>query len=266
MNIAIVGTGNMGKAILKGLLDNNFPKSNILALTKSSESKDKVSQEFGIKTSNDLSLIKDFDVIILGIKPQSMNEVLIELNKHINNNSLIISLAVGVTTKKIEETLNISQIKVVRAMPNTPALVGKGVTGIAKGTFAGEKELKIANDLLSNVGKVFEVDEKLIDVLAATSGSGPAYYFYVTENLIKAANELGLDKDLAKTLVENTFFGASQLLEQSAEDASELRKKVTSPKGTTLAALEELDKNNFAEIWKKALSAAIKRADEISKS
>jgi pyrroline-5-carboxylate reductase len=151
-------------------------------------------------------------------------------------------------------------------MPNTPALVGKGVTGLAKGANATENDLEIAQKLFLSVGKVVVVDENLIDVVAAASGSGPAYYFYVTEAITQAAIELGLSKDVAQVLVNNTFIGSAHLFENSNEDVSELRKKVTSPKGTTLAALENLDQNNFKEIWKDALTAAIKRAKEISNS
>jgi pyrroline-5-carboxylate reductase len=151
-------------------------------------------------------------------------------------------------------------------MPNTPALVGKGVTGLAKGANATENDLEVAQKLFLSIGKVVVVDENLIDVVAAASGSGPAYYFYVTEAITQAAIELGLSKDVAQVLVNNTFIGSAYLFENSNEDVSELRKKVTSPKGTTLAALENLDQNNFKEIWKDALTAAIKRAKEISNS
>ena len=126
--------------------------------------------------------------------------------------------------------------------------------------------MEIAQKLFLSVGKVVVVYENLIDVVAAASGSGPAYYFYVTEALTQAAIELGLSKDVAQVLVNNTFIGSAHLFENSNEDVSELRKKVTSPKGTTLAALENLDQNNFKEIWKDALTAAIKRAREISNS
>ncbi|MFM9096317.1 MAG: pyrroline-5-carboxylate reductase family protein, partial [Actinomycetes bacterium] len=155
---------------------------------------------------------------------------------------------------------------VIRAMPNTPALVGKGVTGLSKGKNATDKDLEVAQKLFSSVGKVVVVDENLIDVVAAASGSGPAYYFYVTEAITQAAIELGLSKDVAEVIVNNTFVGSAHLFENSNEKISELRNKVTSPKGTTLAALENLDQNKFKEIWKQALQAAIKRAKEISNS
>ena len=265
MKIGFVGTGNMGQAILKGLINSGFSKNDLVAITKTVESSKKIASDFKVYSSNKIEDIKDCDVVFIGVKPQNINEVLPEIKKNISNEALLISLAVGVKTESIEKILE-NQFKVIRAMPNTPALVGKGVTGLAKGKHATDKDLEIAQKLFLSVGKVVVVDENLIDVVAAASGSGPAYYFYVTEAITEAAIELGLSKDVAQVLVNNTFIGSAYLFENSNEDVSELRKKVTSPKGTTLAALEDLDQNNFKEIWKDALTAAIKRAKEISNS
>ncbi|MFZ9702307.1 MAG: pyrroline-5-carboxylate reductase [Candidatus Nanopelagicales bacterium] len=265
MKIGFVGAGNMGQAILKGLIASGLSNNDLLAVTKNLESSKKISQEFKINASNDIQTIKDCDVVFLGVKPQNISEVLPEIKINLKNDALLISLAVGIKTESIEKIFD-NKVKVIRAMPNTPALVGKGVTGLAKGANATENDLEIAQKLFLSVGKVVVVDENLIDVVAAASGSGPAYYFYVTEALTQAAIELGLSKDVAQVLVNNTFIGSAHLFENSNEDVSELRKKVTSPKGTTLAALENLDQNNFKEIWKDALTAAIKRAKEISNS
>ncbi|MFZ9790288.1 MAG: pyrroline-5-carboxylate reductase [Candidatus Nanopelagicales bacterium] len=265
MKIGFVGAGNMGQAILKGLIASGLSNNDLLAVTKNLESSKKISQEFKINASNDIQTIKDCDVVFLGVKPQNISEVLPEIKINLKNDALLISLAVGIKTESIEKIFD-NKVKVIRAMPNTPALVGKGVTGLAKGANATENDLEIAQKLFLSVGKVVVVYENLIDVVAAASGSGPAYYFYVTEALTQAAIELGLSKDVAQVLVNNTFIGSAHLFENSNEDVSELRKKVTSPKGTTLAALENLDQNNFKEIWKDALTAAIKRAREISNS
>ena len=265
MKIGFVGAGNMGQAILKGLITSGFSKDDLLAVTKTLESSKKISQVFKVNASNNIKTIKDCDVVFLGVKPQNIGEVLPEIKISLKNNALLISLAVGIKTESIEKIFD-NKVKVIRAMPNTPALVGKGVTGLAKGANATENDLEVAQKLFFSIGKVVVVDENLIDVVAAASGSGPAYYFYVTEAITQAAIELGLSKDVAQVLVNNTFIGSSHLFENSNEDVSDLRKKVTSPKGTTLAALENLDQNNFNEIWKDALTAAIKRAKEISNS
>jgi len=266
MRIAIVGTGNMGEAILRGLLENLVQKTDITALTKTNQSAEALKSKYGVNTGISISEVTDADVIFIGVKPQSMDEVLPEIGKYAKKDSLIISLAVGVTTATIAKKLKMKKPIVVRAMPNTPSLVGQGVTGLAKGKDALETDLVRAKELLSTIGIVVVVEEKLIDVLAATSGSGPAYYFYVTECLIEAAIANGLDKETAQLLVENTFLGSAELFKQSDDDVITLRNKVTSPKGTTQSAIEYLERKNLRRIWTKAIKAAIKRAKAISKA
>ena len=266
MKIGIVGTGNMGEAILKGLLDNVLKPQDVICVDISKESLDRIAKSYQVVCSAEISAIKDCDVVLLAVKPQNMDEVLPLMGKVISEKTLIISIAVGITSSLIVKNLGIGKAAVVRAMPNTPALVGKGVTGIAKGEFATNAQLTIAKNLLEAVGQVVVVNEDQIDVVAAASGSGPAYYFYVTELLIEAAVSHGLTRDVAQVLVENTFVGSSALFEDSDDDVVELRRKVTSPKGTTQAAIEFLESKDLKSIWQNALGAAIKRAEEISKN
>ena len=256
----------MGEAILKGLLDNVLTAQDIICVDKSQESLDRISKAYQVVCSAEISAIKDCDVVLLAVKPQNMDEVLPLLGKVITEKTLIISIAVGITSSFIVKNLGISKAAVVRAMPNTPALVGKGVTGLAKGEFATDAQLTIAKNLMEAVGQVVVVNENQIDIVAAASGSGPAYYFYVTELLIEAAVSHGLSRDVAQVLVENTFVGSSALFENSDDDVVELRKKVTSPKGTTQSAIEFLESKDLKSIWQNALGAAIKRAEEISKN
>ena len=256
----------MGEAILKGLLDNVLTTQDIICVDKSQGSLDRIAKAYQVVCSAEISAIKDCDVVLLAVKPQNMDEVLPLMGKVISEKTLIISIAVGITSSFIVKNLGISKAAVVRAMPNTPALVGKGVTGIAKGEFATDAQLTIAKDLLEAVGQVVVVNEDQIDVVAAASGSGPAYYFYVTELLIDAAVSHGLSRDVAQVLVENTFVGSSALFENSDDDVIELRRKVTSPKGTTQAAIEFLESKDLKSIWQNALGTAIKRAEEISKN
>ena len=266
MKLGIVGTGNMGEAILKGLLDNVLKTQDIICVDKSQESLDRIAKAYQVVCSAEMSAIKDCDVVLLAVKPQNMDEVLPSMGKVISEKTLIISIAVGITSSFIVKNLGISKAAVVRAMPNTPALVGKGVTGIAKGEFATDAQLTITKNLLEAVGQVVVVNEDQIDVVAAASGSGPAYYFYVTELLIEAAVSHGLSRDVAQVLVENTFIGSSALFENSDDNVVELRRKVTSPKGTTQAAIEFLESKDLKSIWQNALGAAINRAEEISKN
>jgi pyrroline-5-carboxylate reductase len=266
VKIGIVGTGNMGEAILKGLLDNVLTTQDIICVDKSQENLDRIAKAYQVVCSAEISAIKDCEVVLLAVKPQNMDDVLPLLGKVITDKTLIISIAVGISSSFIVKNLGISKAAVVRAMPNTPALVGKGVTGLAKGEFATDAQLTVAKNLMEAVGQVVVVNENQIDVVAAASGSGPAYYFYVTELLIEAAVSHGLSRDVAQVLVENTFVGSSALFESSDDDVVELRRKVTSPKGTTQAAIEFLESKDLKSIWQNALGAAIKRADEISKN
>ena len=256
----------MGEAILKGLLDNVLTTQDIICVDKSQESLDRIAKTYQVVCSAEISAIKDCEVVLLAVKPQNMDEVLPLIGKVITEKTLIISIAVGITSRFIVKNLGIGKAAVVRAMPNTPALVGKGVTGLAKGEFATDAQLTVAKNLLEAVGQVVVVNEDQIDVVAAASGSGPAYYFYVTELLIEAAVSHGLTRDVAQVLVENTFVGSSALFESSDDDVVELRRKVTSPKGTTQAAIEFLESKDLKTIWQNALGAAIKRAEEISKN
>ncbi len=256
----------MGEAILKGLLDNVLTTQDIICVDKSQESLDRIAKTYQVVCSAEISAIKDCEVVLLAVKPQNMDEVLPLIGKVITEKTLIISIAVGITSSFIVKSLGIGKAAVVRAMPNTPALVGKGVTGLAKGEFATDAQLTVAKNLLEAVGQVVVVNEGQIDVVAAASGSGPAYYFYVTELLIEAAVSHGLTRDVAQVLVENTFVGSSALFESSDDDVVELRRKVTSPKGTTQAAIEFLESKDLKTIWQNALGAAIKRAEEISKN
>ena len=256
----------MGEAILKGLLDNVLTTQDIICVDKSQESLDRIAKTYQVVCSAEISAIKDCEVVLLAVKPQNMDEVLPLIGKVITEKTLIISIAVGITSSFIVKSLGIGKAAVVRAMPNTPALVGKGVTGLAKGEFATDAQLTVAKNLLEAVGQVVVVNEGQIDVVAAASGSGPAYYFYVTELLIEAAVSHGLTRDVAQVLVENTFVGSSALFESSDDDVVELRRKVTSPKGTTQAAIEFLESKDLKTIWQNALGAAITRAEEISKN
>lgn len=256
----------MGEAILKGLLDNVLTTQDIICVDKSQESLDRIAKTYQVVCSAEISAIKDCEVVLLAVKPQNMDEVLPLIGKVITEKTLIISIAVGITSSFIVKSLGIGKAAVVRAMPNTPALVGKGVTGLAKGEFATDAQLTVAKNLLEAVGQVVIVNEDQIDVVAAASGSGPAYYFYVTELLIEAAVSHGLSRHVAQVLVENTFVGSSALFESSDDDVVELRRKVTSPKGTTQAAIEFLESKDLKSIWQNALGAAIKRAEEISKN
>lgn len=264
MKIAIIGCGSMGEAILKGLLGENIKNCDILIVQRSIERSSYLRETYGLAVVDDISLTQEADVILLGVKPQDLQTVLAQLKDSLHPKTLIISLAVGVTTKFILEQLG-TQNPVVRAMPNTPALVRRGMTGLAAAVTCNKDCLNTAKELMATVGTCVVVDEELIDLVAAVSGSGPAYFFWLVENLTSAAVDLGLSKEVAELLVRETFVGAGMLLDQSNESAAQLRAKVTSPKGTTQAAINVIEAKRASQVVKEALAAAIARAHELRK-
>jgi pyrroline-5-carboxylate reductase len=178
---------------------------------------------------------------------------------------LVVSIAAGVTTGRIERELG-GKVRVVRVMPNTPSLVGAGAAALAKGTHATDDDLAAAESIFGAVGISARVEEKLLDTVTAVSGSGPAYVFYVTEAMIKAGVAAGLDESLAKKLAVQTVYGAGKLLMESGEEPASLRRKVTSPGGTTEAALKVMSERKLEEIFAEAIKAAEKRSRELSGS
>ena len=206
------------------------------------------------------------DVIILAVKPQDSDEVLREIRSHVGatgRSPVLISIVAGLTTQCIEQRLGAKQ-KVVRAMPNMPALIGEGITAICTGKHARKTDRDLARGIFNTVGKTVIVKEDMMDAVTAVSGSGPAYVFLFTECLIKAAQSLGLTRALSKELVKSTLSGSIHLLEKQKQEAEVLRAKVTSKGGTTQAAIDVFMKNKIEEIFKQALRAAKRRAGKLS--
>ena len=201
-------------------------------------------------------------IVVIGVKPFAVADVLTEIADALEPDVLIISVAAGITTAAMEK---IVPNPVVRSMPNTPALVGKGVTGIAGGLRATSDHLARARSLFESVGWVLELPEDRIDALSTISGSGPAYVFHAMEQWTAAARELGFSEDDARNLVEKTFAGATALLDASDAGPAELRRRVTSPNGTTERAIAVLDDARLHEIYAAAANAALARAHEIAR-
>lgn len=269
--IAILGTGSMGKAILSGLLAAGTSPANIRVTTKSQASADAISSSHGIEatalesdsTSNSL-IAKDADLVILAVKPVMILETLKEISAVLNPSSLVVSVAAGITTAAMEQQLS-GNAAVVRAMPNTPSVVGLGVTGISKGSNVSDVQLDLAVKLFSSVGKVLVVDESKIDALSTISGSGPAYVFYFAEKLITAAKSLGFSDSEASMMVKETFLGSATLLATSTSSPEELRQQVTSPNGTTMQATGRFDAADLEKVFIEATEAALARAKELGK-
>lgn len=262
MKILIIGGGSMGKAIAQGLLLQN--KSLELTIVEKSKETQKQLLEL---TENIHCEIQDFtsrhfDAVILATKPDAIESVTKELARKIKEDILIISIAAGITTTSIEK--NLTNFPVVRAMPNLAALVGESATAICAGSNANDNHISKAQEILIAIGKVVIVEEGQMNLVTGISGSGPAYYYLLTQYLIETALEQGLDIETAKILSEQTFIGAAKTLSIWNESVEDLRAKVTSKGGTTQAAIESFEIDGLNKIVRSAVSAAKHRAEELA--
>lgn len=259
--IAFIGAGNMAEALIRGLLAGKVMRpEQIVAHDVRPERLEFLARQFSIRTAPSVPVA---DILVLAVKPQQMSEVLKSSEFGVQGRSLLISVAAGVTTARIERELG-GRPRVVRVMPNTPALVGAGAAALCKGAFATDEDMVVAETILNAVGVSARVEESLMDAVTAVSGSGPAYVFYVTEALIKAGVAAGLSEPLARKLAIQTVFGAAKLMVESGEAPAELRRKVTSPGGTTEAAVRVLTERKLAESFAEAVQAARNRGRELS--
>jgi pyrroline-5-carboxylate reductase len=270
--IAIIGAGSMGGAILSGLIAAGTAADSISASTATTQSAKALQDKFSIASfaldASDLAnaeAAKDADILLIAVKPAKVLETLAEIKHTIKEGALIISVAAGVTTESMEHAIG-SKASVIRAMPNTPSIVGHGVTGIAKGKSASDGQLVLAKELFSTVGQVLVVDEEKINALSTISGSGPAYVFYFAEKLMIAAKELGFSDKEADLMVRATFLGSATLLAASSETPEALRAQVTSPNGTTMEATNTFDAYNVEGTIQMATRAALARAIELGKN
>lgn len=267
--IAILGAGSMGGAILAGLTAPEVAVEGGIRVTNRSEAKAAALRNPGV-----LSLATELEpdanrraldgarLVIVAVKPAMVPQLLAEVADRIDPDAIVVSVAAGVTTASIER---IVPNPVVRAMPNTPSLVRRGITGVAAGSRADAASIELVQRVFETVGVVLVVPESQIDALGAISGSGPAYVFYLIEQLTATAIGLGFEPDDAATLVEQTFLGASELLAASDAGPRELRRRVTSPKGTTERAIAELEATGLRAVFDRTTAAAIARSAELAR-
>ena len=268
--VAFLGTGSMGSAILNGMIQSGTKGSDVRATTKTVANSEQLAIKYGVSAfateqhpnANSLA-VQGADIVIVAVKPGYVLEVLDEISSVIARDALVISVAAGVQIKTMEEHLP-DTVSVIRAMPNTPALIQKGVTGISTGSRVSAAQLEIATELFEAVGKALVIPEDHIDALSTISGSGPAYVFYLMEEFIKTAVSQGFSQEAAYLMVSETFLGASELLVQTQGDPAELRRQVTSPNGTTMRAIAVMQDANLHDLFLKATSAALARAKEIA--
>ncbi len=265
-NITIIGGGKMGSIIARGLITQKMaaPKNIIISdIDTRRLNLLRKSLKTGISHDN-LKAVKETDIIILAVKPQNMATTLQEISSAVTKSKVVISIAAGITTKFIESRL-VKGVRVIRVMPNTPALVGEGAAAVAAGRYAKAVDVKLARSIFDAVGISVEVKEKLMDAVTGLSGSGPAYFFLIIEALIEAGLKTGLSRELAKKLATQTMLGAAQLCLESDQEPSHLREMVTSPNGTTFAGLKVMEKKNIRGTIIATVEAATRRSKELAK-
>jgi pyrroline-5-carboxylate reductase len=262
--IAFIGGGNMATALIQGLIATHTARrEQLLVSDVRPEGLMQLRDKYGVRTTTDNRVACQNDIVVLAVKPQNFAGLLPTIASTLAPSTLLISIAAGVPLRAIEAAL--PQSRVVRAMPNTPALVSAGATAVAPGTKATQDDLALAMKIFASVGCVVQVEEAQMDVVTALSGSGPAYVFLLAEALAAAGAELGLAPEVARVLAAQTLYGSGKLLSESHDAPAELRRKVTSPGGTTAAGVAALESRDFAGAIAACLRAATARGAELGK-
>lgn len=266
--LAIVGGGKIGEALLSGLLRSEpatYHPDQIVVVEHYPERVDYLQRRYGIRCVDIVEAAKASETLLIAVKPQDIDTVLSQLADNVTADHLIVSVAAGITTARIERSLP-SLPAVVRCMPNTPALVDQAMTAISAGSHADEAHLQRAQDLLEAVGRVVRVPESQLDAVTALSGSGPAYFFFLVEAMIDAGILLGLPRALAAELIVQTAVGSAIMLRDSGEHPVQLREAVTSPAGTTISAIRELENHGVRAALLAAIEAARDRSVELGRA
>jgi pyrroline-5-carboxylate reductase len=259
MTVAILGAGVMGETLLSGLVRAGRPVDDLLVGEKRRDRGAELTERYGVAVVGNVEAAQKADTLALVVKPQDMDDLLSEIAPHVRPGQLVVSLAAGITTAFIEARLP-EGVAVVRVMPNTPALVDEGMAAISRGSHCDESHLAEAESLMASTGRVIRVPERQQDAVTAISGSGPAYIFFVVEAMVEAGVHLGLPRGVATELVVQTVVGSAKLLRETGEHPVVLRERVTSPGGTTAAALRELEDHKVRAAFLTALEAARNRS------
>lgn len=264
--MSIIGVGNMGGSILKGILENNlYAREDIEIYHPKRERLENLEKKYHVSGTTSIEeLAKNASVILLAVKPQVMSEVADELKKFYSKNQLIISIAAGITIDFLEKNLG-KDAKIVRVMPNTPLLVGEGVSTISLNKNVEREELAFVKGIFSTLGMVEIVDEKLIDAAIGVCGSSPAYVYMFIEAMADGAVCCGMKRDLAYKMAAQSVLGASKMVLETNIHPAKLKDMVCSPKGTTIEAVRSLEKNNFRSSVMEAVISACKKSEEMSR-
>jgi pyrroline-5-carboxylate reductase len=260
--IAILGAGKMGEALLSGLLRAGRPASGVAAVVRRTERAAELREGYGVAVLSAEEATKNASTLVITVKPQDMARMLEEIAPFVSSSQLVISVAAGITTSFIERRFPV-EVPVVRVMSNTPVLVDEAMSVISAGSFASEPHLRLAEELLRPVGKVLRIPESQQDAATALSGSGPAYVYYLVEAMVDAGILLGMPRRTALEMVTQAVYGAATMLRDSGEHPVILREAVTSPGGTTISAIRELEKHGVRAAFLAAIEAARDRGREL---
>jgi len=261
--VAILGTGVMGSTLLSGLIRAGRDASELIITGRNTERTAALAATYGVRQMSNVDAAEAADTLVLAVKPQDMEGLLSEIRGHVPHGVLVVSLAAGITTGSLEERLHVG-IAIVRVMANTPALVDEGMAAVSPGQHCDEVHLSEAEELLRSCGKVLRVAEKHLDAVTAISGSGPAYIFYVVEAMIEAGVLLGMPRTTSTELVVQTLYGAATMLKETGQHPTVLREQVSSPGGTTMAALRQLDEHGVRAAFVTAMEAAAQRSSQLA--
>ena len=263
--VAILGGGRIGEALLSGLLSSGWrDPSEVVVTNRRDERNAELKERYGAEaTTDNAAAVSGAGVVVIAVKPQDIDVLLGEIGVHLTTEQTLVSVAAAIPTAHIEQRIA-DGIPVVRAMPNAPATVHEGMAGICAGTHAEDEQLALAEELLSHLGRVVRVPESWLDAITAVSGSGPAYFALLAEAMIEAGILLGLSREVSTTLVVQTMFGTAKLLRDVGMHPVELRESVTSPGGTTIAAIRELEQAGVRAAFLNAIQAAMDRSRELA--
>jgi pyrroline-5-carboxylate reductase len=263
--LAIIGTGRIGEALLRGLLRaSSVAPDQVICTTRREDRCKELTQEHGVRATTDNQMaIEAADVVLVALKPQVLLHTVRALGTSFRADQTVISIAAGTTIDSIQEAIP-AEVPVVRVMTNTPVQVDEAMSVVSGGTHAGEADLALAEDMMAHVGRVMRLPESYLDAVTALSGSGPAYFFLLAEAMIDAGILLGLPRDVSTQLIVQTMVGSAKMLRDTGKHPVELREMVTSPGGTTIAAIRELERSKVRAAFLDAIEAAKKRGEELA--
>lgn len=263
--IGFIGGGKMATAIIKGIINSGlYPKENIFVSDKNIDALNSLKENYGVNVTQDnFEVVKNANILMFAVKPFVLREVLTELKDNISDSHVVMSIAAGISISSIEEI--VGNVPVIRIMPNTPALVNAGMSAVCKGNYSTDNDIKLALDILKNIGEVVHTDEKYIDIITAVSGSSPAFYYYVINEIARAGEKLGLDYETALKLSAQTAMGSAKMIMETGVSPEQLIINVTTPGGCTEVGNKVLVENKVSEILFDTIEKTAQKANELGK-